>query len=257
LAPRVPELLDELLAGIGATVYRVGVAPDKDGLAPASGNVTIVSSQHVQQGGVDLLRIMLGDGCVFEAPTIGRHNAGNIACAVAAARWTGMDDNEIRAGLLEAQLPSMRLERMNITGVEVFNDAYNASPESMTAAITTFAELSAGAQRRILVLGDMLELGDGSLKAHREVIARALAESAIDRILLIGPLMAAAAEQAPDDPRISTSTDPTDSAIASIASELSDGDSVLLKGSRLMRLERVVDELKRRISREGSAQPRG
>src|SRR5690606_2500968 len=105
----------------------------------------------------------------FSVPAPGAHNAVNAGFAIAIARLLGVSDDDIARGLANAVPPDMRMQRWTIHGVEVFNDAYNASPESTAAAVRTFCELAADAPRRVVVFGDMLELGDAAPDAHREV----------------------------------------------------------------------------------------
>jgi UDP-N-acetylmuramyl pentapeptide synthase len=128
--------------------------------------------------------------------------------------------------------------------VLVIHDAYNANPESMAAAIGVLADMPATG-RRIAVLGDMAELGDDGPAQHRAV-GRRLAEARIDHAVLLGPLMRHAHEQLPDR---SDHHDPlTDILIDAIADRIEPGDVVLLKASRLMKLERIADALARRFT---------
>ena len=202
------------------------------------------------QDGVGL-RVRLADGAEFVAPVAGRRLAMNVALAVSAARRLGLADEDIRAGLRGAAFPPMRFERSVIGAVEVFNDAYNANPESVASAIETFAELAELAAnpaarpgaRQIIVLGDMLELGRAEAAAHEEALGRALA-AGVDRVIALGPRFARAAQSRPDD-RLLALDGASDEAIDRATGEIKPGDSVLLKGSRGMRLERVARTLER------------
>ena len=193
----------------------------------------------------DRVRFQINDRARFEVPLVGKHNAWNAAAAVAVARRLGLSDEQIAESLRTAAGAAMRLDRRTFAGIEVVNAAYNANPDSMLAALRTFAGLAAGAERRVVVLGDMLELGEASTREHR-VIGDALASSievgkGPDVVVLVGLAMAEAAgplrnllpanalwlESEAGDGR-------------SIAERLAPGDAVLLKGSRAMGLERVV-----------------
>jgi len=181
----------------------------------------------------------------FSIPLLGEHNAMNALAAVAVARHAGLSDPDIRRGLAAARGPAMRLERSRINGIDVINDAYNANPESMRAAIDTLAALPipAGA-RRVLVLGDMLELGDQSAPAHAEVMRHVASRSqALFLVCALGPAMARAAATAMLGVELAREPDPDDAAVNRIAALLQPRDLVLLKGSRGMRVERVVHAL--------------
>jgi UDP-N-acetylmuramoyl-tripeptide--D-alanyl-D-alanine ligase len=143
----------------------------------------------------------------------------------------------------------MQVVRVPVGGgrVRVLNDAYNANPDSMAAALDTLATLSPEAGgRRVAVLADMFELGSASDDLHRAVVRRALADrSGLDRLVLLGERMAAAAValgQSPDPTgRVVAIADSGDEACRVAAAHIRAGDLVLLKGSRRMRLERVLE----------------
>ncbi len=203
----------------------------------------------------------------YRIPVLGRHNSLNAAAAVAVARRFGVDQEAIAAGLASVAGAPMRLEVSTIAGIRVINDAYNANPESMAAALETLAGAIAtalggygmtpdaiatpsrghGTQgRRVAILGDMLELGEHAPSAHAEAIARALDPAAgVHLLIVIGPLMAAAARGLRDD-RLTVLEDPGEAAVRAAAGALRPGDTVLLKGSRRMRLDRVLEALKDR-----------
>src|SRR5690606_33619133 len=146
-----------------------------------------------------------------------------------------------------------RMQRWTIHGVEVFNDAYNASPESTAAAVRTFCELAADAPRRVVVFGDMLELGDAAPDAHREVgdlllqAGEGAFGGAVDHVVCVGHHALFTAERILrdwDDSRLSMFSDTMEASAAAIAKLLRQGDAVLLKGSRRMALERVEQALR-------------
>ena len=92
----------------------------------------------------------------YRAPLLGRHNAWNVAAAVAVGKRLGLDAAAINEGLARAKGPEHRLTRVVVGGVEVIDDAYNANPESMRAALETFAEIAKGAARRVVRRGLLL-----------------------------------------------------------------------------------------------------
>jgi len=120
-------------------------------------------------------------------------------------------------------------------GVVVLNDAYNANPDSMKASLGVLAGLPG---RRIAVLGDMLELGPDEARWHRELAAHARALG-LDLVVLVGPRMAIAAK----GEGVWTFAEPAD-AVAPLAAWLRKGDTVLLKGSRGARVERILQGLR-------------
>ncbi len=192
------------------------------------------------------LTFRINDRHIYRLPLLGRHNAVNAAAAVAVARRFGVDHEAIAAGLAAVERAPMRLEPIELGGVRFINDAYNANPDSMAAALETFAEVAAGPSRRVAVLGDMLELGEHTPSAHAEAVARALDPAVkLDLLILVGPLMARAARSLHED-RILTVEEPSDRAVEGVAHHLRPGDCVLLKGSRRLRLERVLDGMRTR-----------
>lgn len=110
-----------------------------------------------------------GESYPLYLPLFGRHNVLNVLPAVAIARHFGMRPKEIRSALSSLTLSAMRFEVQRASSGSIFvNDAYNASPVSMEAAISTFAEIFPE-RKKVLVLGDMFELGSDSDMMHREV----------------------------------------------------------------------------------------
>lgn len=188
----------------------------------------------------------------FDLPLLGEHNAVNALAAVAVARWFGLADPDIARGLGAAALPDMRLQviRFQPPGgggrpLVVLNDAYNANPQSMSAALKTLTDFPASnAARRIAILGDMLELGDQSPALHRQTLQRASDLPAIDEIIAIGPAMSAAAAGLP---RVLAVGEWRQGLAQEMAEKLCYGDVVLLKGSRAMKMERILDALRQRL----------
>jgi UDP-N-acetylmuramoyl-tripeptide--D-alanyl-D-alanine ligase len=125
----------------------------------------------------------------------------------------------------------------------VINDAYNANPTSMRAALGVLAEYQTP---RVAVLGDMLELGEATPSAHREIAA--LAADIAERCVLIGPHFAAAAAQlALDELAISAHAAWSEQLAADIAAALTPATTLLVKGSRGMALERLLPALDARF----------
>jgi UDP-N-acetylmuramoyl-tripeptide--D-alanyl-D-alanine ligase len=139
----------------------------------------------------------------------------------------------------------MRLVRGDLAGIAVFNDAYNANPDSVLAAVRTFAELAPAGARRVVALGDMLELGDEGPALHAMVgqeMATAFAGGPPDLCIACGSLarhLAEALRAAAPSARVETSADLAADA-PRLASLLRPGDALLVKGSRGSGMERLV-----------------
>ncbi|PHQ82443.1 MAG: hypothetical protein COB69_01900 [Phycisphaera sp.] len=184
-------------------------------------------------------------GQEYQIGLIGRHSALNAAAAIAVARRMGMAEGDIASALATARGPEMRLDRRTIGEIEIINDAYNANPDSVRAAIGTLGSVAKNAKRRVLVLGEMLELGKAAKGLHEE-IGNAIAEqiragTGPDLVVLVGDLAHLA-----QDPIIkelgkaSVVLEPKTGDGRSIAKRFMPGDAVLLKGSRSVGLERVA-----------------
>lgn len=213
----------------------------------AEGELRITEIRASEAG----VRFCLAGSNWFEIPLIGHHNAINATAAIAVGRQMGMKDQVIAAALREARGAEMRLERRRIAlsagtpPIDVINDAYNANPESMLAAIATFKDLYGGqaARRRVAILGDMLELGEHGPDCHREIGDAIAGSGAVDLCILVGPLMMFAAERIRKvilTDRVIPLPALDEAAARSVAGMLHPGDAVLIKGSRGMGLERIL-----------------
>lgn len=190
-------------------------------------------------------RLILGtDEVEIELPLPGRHQLHNAMAAVAAARCLGAGPEAIAAGLKSVELPGRRMRIETIAGVTVVDDAYNANPASVRAALETAASLPRDG-RLVAALGDMLELGPQGPDLHGEVGATA-AMQGFDLLVAAGPLMARAVEGAA---MFRCEAIPVQDAAAAadlLVDRLEPGDLLLVKGSRSMRMERVIEALRTR-----------
>lgn len=193
----------------------------------------------------DGLRFTLNDRASFRLGLLGAHNASNAAAAVAVGRRLNIPDDRIAAGLASATGPDMRLERLTIGGIRILNDAYNANPDSMRAGLETHRQVRA-AGRKVVVLGDMLELGDHTESEHRGIGDLLRTRPDLGWIVLVGPSMRSAAEALPAD-RVLWLPELDESHAAEAAAGLQDGDLVFVKGSRRMKLERLIDAIRARF----------
>jgi UDP-N-acetylmuramoyl-tripeptide--D-alanyl-D-alanine ligase len=179
-----------------------------------------------------------------------RHNLRNLLAAVAAARALGITPE----GRVDVSFSALRGERIALPGgIFLINDCYNANPMSMRAAIDDLAETAP--TRRVAVLGDMLELGREESRLHREIGEHA-AERGLDVLVTVGPLAAAMSEAfagAPGEdgsgiaptPREVHSVPDAAAAAELLRTLLREGDTVLVKGSRGVGLERVAESFTR------------
>jgi UDP-N-acetylmuramoyl-tripeptide--D-alanyl-D-alanine ligase len=169
---------------------------------------------------------------------VGEHNAMNAAAAAAVARAFSFTFEEISRGLSSAR-PYLHRSRVvpGTGGITILDDCYNASPVSMEAALATLDTL-AGGGRRIAVLGDMLELGGAEESAHRE-LGRS-AKGRLDVAAFFGPRSLLSLEEFSSSSAHFTEIEPL---LAWLRPRLRPGDTLLVKGSRGMKLERVVDAL--------------
>jgi UDP-N-acetylmuramoyl-tripeptide--D-alanyl-D-alanine ligase len=167
----------------------------------------------------------------------GLHNAHNALAACAVAYALGMPPAAVVRGLQEYEGTRARLQRKaGAGGSLVIDDTYNANPDSTRAAI---AVLAAQPGMRILVLGDMGELGSEGPALHAEVGAQAR-RAGIDRLFALGPLSGEAARAFGAGARHFTEVD---ALVSELSPMLRAGVTVLVKGSRFMRMERVVSRL--------------
>ena len=180
------------------------------------------------------------DAVHFTLPLRGAHQAANAMLAIAAAGACGVPLSSAAAGMAAMPVPSMRGVWEEIGELVLINDAYNANPASMRAALDLLSRVGSGKQR-VAILGTMRELGAQSAQQHREVAAAALSSGA-DLIVGVGEFAAAFHEIVPTDSRVLT-TPEFEALWPLIEPRLERNAVVLLKGSRGMRLERLVPTL--------------
>lgn len=177
----------------------------------------------------------------FRLTVPGRHNRHNALLALAVARGMGVTWDAIAAAFARYVSPAMRWEQKTAGGMTFINDAYNANPLSMSAAITTFREFET-AGRKWLVLGDMLELGAGAVEEHR-AIGRSLAGGPWEGLVTVGELGAEIARGAVDAGLAAGIARPcatVDEAVRVLKEKVVKGDVLLVKASRGKQLEKVI-----------------
>lgn len=186
----------------------------------------------------------LGKEKGFELTLLGKHNIYNALVAIAVARQFGIEFPAIKKRLktFRSACP-MRLESKHVRGVEILDDSYNSNPLSMECAIDTLAgHVTRG--KRIVVTGDMLELGKNAKSMHEEV-GSLIACGPFDTLITMGRLSRFTKNRARDKGMQSLYHAASHRGAASLLKKLTrPGDIVLVKGSRGMRMEKVIEEFK-------------
>ena len=179
-----------------------------------------------------------------ELPLPGRHQVSNALAAAAAGLVLGLSLEEARGGLEAARSSPWRMEVTERGGVVVVNDAYNANPTSMAAALETCAAMVPEGGRLLAVLGYMAELGDLEVPEHEAV--GELAARRVRRLVVVGerasPIAAAAGRAGLADVRLVPGGSDREAVLQALG-ELSPGDVVLVKASRVAGLERLAERL--------------
>lgn len=181
----------------------------------------------------------------FYLPMVGKHQMYNATAAIAVARYYGISFEQIQEGLLNIEFTGMRNEVISTGRYTILNDSYKSNPASLLAALDTLYNMK-NYKRKIAVLGDMIGLGADEIKMHEE-IGEKIDPNQIDYLLTIGPLAAHIAGTA--RPRFRNNRvficENKDQLIQKLKS-LAEYDSlILVKGSRMLKLEEIVEELKK------------
>ncbi len=199
---------------------------------------------EVAEDGTPSFTMVTAEGCAeVHLPVPGRHNAYNALAAASVALYLGIPVEDIVVGLESATFSRWRMETFqSATGITIINDAYNANPTSMRAALSALGDVSTRG-RRIAVLGDMAELGSLAELAHFQ-LGEEVANSSVDVLVSVGERGRRIAEGALAAGMDADAVRPC--VTAAEASEVLDdlaeaGDTVLVKASRVMGLERVVE----------------
>jgi len=169
----------------------------------------------------------------------GRHQAINAAAAACAGTAMEIDLETIASGLSNCVLPGMRMKTSTHNGATWINDAYNANPDSVISALTWLSEFTDDSHL-ILVLGDMLELGESAAEAHLKVLKFAVEKFKNAKIVAIGPIMMKICT----DANLKQASEilifeAADKAVESVRALSREGRTFFLKGSRGMKLERI------------------
>ena len=195
--------------------------------------------------GTSFKLILEGEEIGIALPLLGRHFVPNALSAIAVASLFGIEVNKAKEALERFRPFPMRMEIVHLEGGKtLINDAYNANPRSMDLALETLAEMK-GKGRAIAVLGDMLELGDFTEEAHQQ-LGEKIKELSIDLLLTMGekaPLVVESAIRHGFEPKRTRVVESHSKAISILKEVIQEGDWILVKGSRRMAMEKIVEGL--------------
>ena len=207
------------------------------------------------ESGLDGVSFAINERYGVRLPVPGAHNAKNAAAAFTVARRMGLEPEQIAEALRTIELPEMRLQVHRLNGLTLVEDCYNANPSSMAAGIQVLRTVRA--RRRVLIAGEMMELGAQSGALHEQIGVLA-ARSGVDLVVAVGcgagPIVDGA--RSFNQALAAHAFDTTEQACAEVPTMLASGDTVLLKGSRAMGLERLGLEIAARFCLETRRAPR-
>jgi UDP-N-acetylmuramoyl-tripeptide--D-alanyl-D-alanine ligase len=225
----IPDTIDIVSDDLRATICTVGTTSKAD----------IQVGIGVNSEGFAELEI---NGYNVTLSLMGVHNAMNAALAIVATKEalqrTGMEPcmQSLLDAASEVEGSPGRLRICTKGDVRCIDDSYNSNPTSVRSAIQMFSGVTA--QRKVLILGDMLELGNCAHTEHR-LLAHVIPQSGADLVILVGSLM----EAASNIPSCVYEPDLTNEAIERIVSLIQPNDTVLIKGSRALQLERIIQSI--------------
>ncbi len=231
-----PEILPYVRRCRNVRVVTVGTNPEAK-LTVSGARSSLCSTQFELEG----------RHCI-ELPMPGAHHATNAAAAFAVARWLGLDCSEIIEAFRTFVPADGRTRRIEANGMTIIDDAYNANPASVLAAVEALCAGTASkgtaspGARRVFVFGDMLELGAGAGNLHGDVV-RAIVESGIEVLVGVGRAVGAAAAELNGRGMEVHLCEDTDEACRVVPDVVQAGDAVWIKGSRAMALDRLVGVL--------------
>ena len=213
----------------GVTILSVGTRPEYD----VWGNILSVNHEGA-------VRFHVRNAWQVQLTVPGKHQFYNALLAIAVGETLGIEAEEMKEALENFRAPHQRMEMVTYRGVLFINDAYNANPDSMRSAIDFLSHLPKKG-KKILVLGDMLELGDLSEALHED-IGKYVSQHQIDAVFLYGEATRAiAAAIQKEQPDVAVYHLNSHKAIAQqLSAILEAGDTVLIKGSRGMEMEKVL-----------------
>lgn len=180
----------------------------------------------------------------YSIPFIGKHQIYNVSVAITIAGLLGMSYEEIVKGLSKVELTEMRMELMHFSGFDVLNDCYKSNPQSLMSCIETVYDMK-GYKNKILILSDMLELGENERKLHFN-IGEKINRDKVDCVICIGDLAKEIYNGANRNFNVNKLfyLESKDEVVRKVKELLTEDTLVMVKGSRGMKLEEIVEKLK-------------
>lgn len=201
---------------------------------------------ELKDDGISLLVFFRGKRHSFDIPVYGKANSRNALAAIAVGLCLGIDAEKMRKNLIAYQGRTMRMELLKLKqGIQILNDCYNANPSSMQAALETLSFLKKS-HPGLAILGEMKELGDFAEKGHR-LVGESVARNGITRLISIGPFakqMVESAVAAGMQGQACLAVSTQEEAFDKMLSWSPECKSILVKGSRGARMEKVTEKLK-------------
>jgi UDP-N-acetylmuramoyl-tripeptide--D-alanyl-D-alanine ligase len=265
VAPVHVEFFDDGIAGIAAAKYELIEALPGDGIAVLNGDdewvrdfgramgdrailygmsdVAAVRAENVIEAGIegmDFDVVAYGERASVTLRLLGRHNVMNALAAIAVGLHSGIPLAECAAAMGEMRAGDRRGEIIQWRGVTLINDSYNSNPRALDAMVD--ALMAMPAERHIVIAGEMLELGETGAELHAACGLR-MAELGVDLVVGVRGLASAMVDAAEKAGLAATFVQTPEEAGAWMAANLQEGDAVLLKASRGVRLERALNAL--------------
>ncbi len=180
----------------------------------------------------------------YSIPFIGKHQIYNVSVAITIAGLLGMNYGDIVRGLSNVKLTGMRMELMHLPSFDVLNDCYKSNPQSLTSCIETVYTMK-GYKNKILILSDMLELGENERKLHFSV-GEKIDRNKIDYVICIGDLAKEIYNGANRNFNVNNlfHFDTNEEVVKKVKEIISDDTLIMVKGSRGMKLENIIEMLK-------------
>ena len=189
--------------------------------------------------GIKFTAVVDGGEYPIEVNIPGKHNVYNALAAICVGREFDVPMDKIAEGIRSFELTKMRLAVEEYNGITIINDCYNASPDSIKAALGVLADTDKN--RKVAILGDVLEMGDFAKDAHYN-LGKAVKENGVDLLITAGENMKYLAQGAKDNGVENiVSFDKTLEVCNYVKDEIKSGDAVLIKASRGMHFEEVYD----------------
>ena len=180
----------------------------------------------------------------YSIPFIGKHQIYNVSVAITIAGLLGMNYGDIVRGLSNVKLTGMRMELMHLPSFDVLNDCYKSNPQSLTSCIETVYTMK-GYKNKILILSDMLELGENERKLHFAV-GEKIDKNKIDYVICIGELAKDIYNGANRNFNVNNlfHFETNEEVVNKVRELISEDTLIMVKGSRGMKLEKIIEMLK-------------